>query len=76
MAISDTTPEIEAIQIAIRQSLTVQQRLQIALDMSLFARELTKAGIRRDHPDWSERQIMMEVFRLAFLPDPLPAWVR
>jgi hypothetical protein len=76
MAISDTSPEIAAMQIAIRRSLTDEQRLQIALDMSLFARELTKAGIRREHPDWSERQVMMEVFRLAFLPAPLPAWVR
>ena len=76
MAISDTSPEIAAMQIGIRRSLSDAQRLQIALDMSLFARELTKAGIRRDHPEWSEKQIMIEVFRLAFLPKPLPAWVR
>jgi len=63
-------------QIGIRRSLSDAQRLQIALDMSLFARELTKAGIRRDHPEWSEKQIMIEVFRLAFLPKPLPVWVR
>ncbi|HWX54236.1 MAG TPA: hypothetical protein VN176_06555 [Verrucomicrobiae bacterium] len=76
MAISDTSPEIAAMQIGIRRSLSDAQRLQIALDMSLFARELTKAGIRRDHPEWSEKQIMIEVFRLAFLPKPLPVWVR
>jgi hypothetical protein len=76
VAISDTSPEIAAMQIGIRRSLSDAQRLQIALDMSLFARELTKAGIRRDHPEWSEKQIMIEVFRLAFLPKPLPAWVR
>jgi hypothetical protein len=76
VAISDTSPEIAAMQIGIRRSLSDAQRLQIALDMSLFARELTKAGIRRDHPEWSEKQIMIEVFRLAFLPKPLPVWVR
>jgi hypothetical protein len=56
--------------------MTAEQRFLVALDISECCRELRKAGIRRDHPDWSERQIMIEVFRLAFLPDPLPAWVR
>jgi len=72
----DTAPEIEAMQIQIRRSMTPEQRLLVALDMSVFSRELRKTGIRRDHPDWSERQVMIELFRLAFLPEPLPAWVR
>jgi hypothetical protein len=72
----DTTPEIEAMQIQVRRTMTPEQRFLVALDMSVFSRELRKAGIRRDHPDWSERQVMIELFRLAFLPDPLPDWVR
>lgn len=72
----DTTPEIEAMQIEIRRSMTAEQRLQAALDISYFCRELRKAGIRRDHPDWTEKQVMIELFRLVFLPEPLPAWVR
>jgi hypothetical protein len=72
----DTTPEIEAMQIKIRQAMTPEERLLVALDISDFCRELRKAGIRRDHPDWSERQVMIELFRLAFFPEPLPAWVR
>jgi len=76
MAISDTSPEIEAMQLQIRRAMTGEQRLRIALEMSLFTRELIKAGIRRDHPNWSERQVMIELFRLAFFPDPLPVWVR
>jgi Rv0078B-related antitoxin len=76
MPVSDTSPEIEAMQLQIRRSLTAEQRLRIALEISDCCRELRKAGIRRDHPDWSERQVMIELFRLAFLPDPLPAWVR
>jgi hypothetical protein len=72
----DTTPEIAAMQIAIRRAMTPEQRLQIALDISHCCRELRKAGIRRNHPDWSDRQVMIELFRLAFLPEPLPAWVR
>jgi hypothetical protein len=76
MTISDTSPEIEAMQIQIRRSMIGDQRLRIALEISHLSREFRKAGIRRDHPDWSERQVMIELFRLAFLPDPLPAWVR
>lgn len=76
MAISDTSLEIEAMQIKIRQSMTQEQRLEVALDLSDLLREFRKAGIRRDHPDWTERQVMIELFRLAFLPEPLPTWVR
>jgi len=76
MAISDTSPEIEAMQREIRRSMTSSQRLEIAIEISDLLREFRKAGIRRDHPEWSERQVMIEFFRQAFLPQPLPAWVR
>jgi hypothetical protein len=76
MAISDTSPEIESMQLEIRRKMTPEQRLLIAFEISDLCREFRKAGIRREHPDWSERQVMIELFRLAFLPNPLPAWVR
>jgi hypothetical protein len=47
----DTSPEIEAMQIKIIRSMTVEQRLLLALDMSLTVREFMKAGIRNDHPE-------------------------
>jgi len=43
-----------------------------ALEMSLFARDLARAGIRQDHPKWSEAQVEHELMRLAFLPEPMP----
>jgi len=52
--------------------MTGEQLLDLALDMSSFARELARQGIRRDHPDWDEAQIKRELLRLAFLPHPLP----
>jgi hypothetical protein len=76
MAISDTTPEIEAMQLQIRRSMTPEQRLLVAFEISDVCRAFRKAGIRREHPDWSEREVMIELFRRAFLPAPLPAWVR
>jgi hypothetical protein len=72
----DTTPEIAAMQIAIRRAMTQEQRFLVALDISDCCRELRKAGIKQDHPDWSDRDVMIELFRRAFLPQPLPAWVR
>jgi hypothetical protein len=45
------------------------------LEMSLFARALAKARIQQEHPEWSEAQVARELIRLAFLPEPLPAWL-
>jgi len=72
----DTSPKIEAIQIRIIRSMTVEQRLLLALDMSLMMRAFRKAGIRDQHPDWPEKEVMREIHREAFLPEPLPSWVR
>ena len=76
MALSDTTPEIEAMQIRIIRSMTAEERLLLALEMSLFSREIMKTGVRMDHPDWTEDEVRMEILRRAFLPAPLPAWIR
>jgi len=48
----------------------------LSYEMSLFARELAKEGIRRDHPEWTEAQVARELLRLAFLPAPLPEGLR
>ncbi len=56
--------------------MTVEQRLQLALEMSLLSRELMKTGIRDSHPEWSEKEVEHEAHRLAFFPEPLPDWVR
>lgn len=72
----DTTPEIEAMQIRIFRGMTIEQHLEAALEISLLARVLMKAGVRRDHPEWSNKEIEREVHRLAFSPQPLPDWVR
>jgi Rv0078B-related antitoxin len=72
VTISDTTPEAKAIQERILRSMSGEQRFLLAWDMSLFARELARAGIRQEHPEWSEAQVARELLRLAFLPAPLP----
>lgn len=76
MPLSDTSPAAKKLQSQIEAAMTGEERLLEALEMSLFARELAKAKIRRDHPDWSEFQVAREVLRLQFLPDPLPSGLR
>jgi hypothetical protein len=69
----DTSPVAETLQLQIQSRMSWEQRLLLAFEMSLFARDLAREGIRRDHPRWSEAQIARELLRLAFLPAPLPA---
>lgn len=72
MAMSDTSPAAQALQLQIQSAMSGERRLLMAYEMSLFARELAKEGIRRDHPAWTEAQVARELLRLAFLPAPLP----
>ena len=76
MAISDTSPAARAKQDEILRAMSGEQRMTLAYEMSMFARDLAREGIRRDHPEWTEAQIARELLRLAFLPEPLPAWLR
>ena len=71
--VSDTSAEAQAIQERIQCAMSGEQRILVAWDMSLFARELARAGIRQEHPEWTEAQVSRELLRLAFLPSPLPA---
>jgi hypothetical protein len=43
-------------QFRIYRAMSDAQRSLLALEMTEFVREIAKAGIRRDHPDWTERQ--------------------
>lgn len=73
MAISDTSPKAREIQLQIHRSMSGEQRILIALEMSLFGRELMRERIRSQHPEWDESQVQHEIWRIAFLPNPLPA---
>ncbi len=50
-----------------------EQRLLLAFEMSMFARELCRERIRCEHPEWQEGRITRELLRMAFLPAQLPA---
>jgi hypothetical protein len=73
MALSDTSPEIEAMQSRIHERMTGEQRLLMALEMSYFAHELAKQGLRDAHPDWPEERVRREFLRSLFPPGTAPA---
>jgi Rv0078B-related antitoxin len=73
MSISDTSPKSREVQLQIHRSMSGEKLILVALEMSLFARELARDGIRQRHPDWNDSQVSRELLRLAFLPNPLPA---
>jgi hypothetical protein len=74
--ITDTTPSAQAIQLQVQRAMSGEQRLLMAFEMSMFARELARERIRREHPEWPETQVARELIRLAFLPEPMPARLR
>jgi hypothetical protein len=75
-SMTDTTPEAQAAQTEVYRNMTPVQRLEIAFDMSLAARELSLARLRMEHPDWTEKQLQREILRYAFLPAELPEALR
>jgi hypothetical protein len=46
----------------------------LAYEMSMFARELAREGIRRDHPDWSEAQIARGIIAAGLSSGTVAAW--
>jgi hypothetical protein len=74
--LTDTSFAAQEIQLRIQRGMSGEQRLLLAFEMSLFARDLAREGIRRDHPEWVDEQISRELLRLAFLPMNLPARLR
>jgi len=50
------------------QSMTLEQKLQLAVRLYYSARELKAAGLRMQHPDWNEETVkdkVREIFLYA-----------
>jgi len=73
VSITDTSPEARVIQLQVQRAMSAEQRFLLAIEMSEFARDLARARIQLDHPEWNDAQVSRELLRLAFLPAPLPA---
>jgi len=49
--------------VAIYQQKTPTERLEIGFSMWRAARKLAEAGVRHQHPDWSDHDVTREVAR-------------
>ncbi len=72
---SDTASEAMAHQTKVYCKLTGVERLSLAFDMSLLARDMSRTRLRLQHPDWTDDEVKREVLRYAFalasIPPPL-----
>ena len=60
----DTSAAARRIQIEALRRLDGPTRLQMALRMSDDSRDITLAGIRHRHPDWTDDDVHRELLRL------------
>jgi hypothetical protein len=60
LADEQTTPE----QFALLRAMGGERRLELAEEMFWLARELKVAGVRHQHPDWSDEQVIAGVNRI------------
>jgi hypothetical protein len=55
--------------------LSVGQRLLLAMQIFEFDRDVQKQKLHREHPEWSELEVIHQIMRQAFLPEPAPEWL-
>jgi hypothetical protein len=58
---SDTVPEVERLQVELWRRMSPEDKLRIVTEISRATQELSLAGIRRDHPDASERECLLRL---------------
>ena len=73
---TDTTRAAAAIQVRVLKGLSDSKRLAMALEMSLFARELALTRLGRQHPEWSDRELNLELLRQVYPPLSHPLSLR
>jgi hypothetical protein len=60
----------DRLQIEYYRRLTGEQRLLLAYELSMTVRAFAAARLRREHPDWTDREITGELLRMACMPEP------
>ena len=66
MATRDTPPIDAAIQVEIHRRFTPADRLRMAMEMSEFARALSRAGLRIRRPEFTELEIDAEMLKQMY----------
>ena len=70
--LTDTSAEAQAIMDELYRAMTPAQKLQRVRDLTIMANELALEGLRRRHPEESERQLFLRLARMR-LGDELVA---
>ncbi|HLH19720.1 MAG TPA: hypothetical protein VKX45_21030 [Bryobacteraceae bacterium] len=69
MCPEDTSPEAWKVYLEIQRRMTPGEKLARALEHSRFARSLVMAGLRRRHPEATEREIFLMFARQTLGPE-------
>lgn len=62
----DTTPAAHAVHLRAYRKAGPERRAEIAAELSEGIRELSRAGVRMRHPDFSEEEVTREVCRILY----------
>jgi len=66
MVARDTKPSAAELQDDIHRRFSPAERLRMAIEMSEFARSLSRAGLRDRHPELSESELDAEMLNLMY----------
>ena len=66
VTISDTTPRAAALQLELYRQAGPARRVEIAVELSDAVRATALSGIRRRHPEYSEREVARAFLRLVY----------
>ena len=66
---ADTTPEAAWVQMQVYRRMSMKDRLKQGFGMFSFARRVCAAGVRKQHPEFTEEQVKYEVIRRTLGPE-------
>jgi hypothetical protein len=66
---ADTSKEAAAKQLEVLRNMGPAGRLKLTMDLCDNLRNITKAGIRHRHPDYTEQQVTQAYLRLILEPE-------
>lgn len=70
MLMQDTSRDAEKKQIEILRRIGPENRLRAAIELSRISRTMLSEGVRKRHPEYTERQVRLETIRIT-LPEEL-----
>jgi hypothetical protein len=71
-AVNDTSTRAAAIQLSLYRKAGPEGRARLAVEISEAVRQTTLAGIRRRHPEYSERDVARSFLRFVYGLDLRP----